>query len=330
MVSVIIPLYNVEKYVEWCLLSFENQNYKDFEIIVVNDGSKDNSATVVEDYINRSQMKIKLIHQENAGVSAARNKGIENAAGQYICFVDSDDMVAPNYLGDMIDSLEKSNCEIVICGVKYIKEVSDSNLVVYKEYPIEKMDSYHALVKFLYRDITPGIWTLMTKREIIERNKLHFAEGYRYSEDIEMIFKMFGHSQNIVYLRNELYLYRIRDTSVMSLVDDKRLDGFELMKKLETYFDRARPDFAKQFRTYGVARWVWATVWQIATASTSYNDFINNSNKYDAKFYMKKLLNFPKRKVSISALVYTISPFIYYSIVKKIINNQSNRVFKTS
>ncbi|PKM83675.1 MAG: hypothetical protein CVU88_01795 [Firmicutes bacterium HGW-Firmicutes-13] len=330
MVSVIIPLYNVEKYIKWCLQSFENQMYKDFEIIIVNDGSKDNSANLVEEYIEKSQMNIKLIHQENAGVSAARNKGIDNSKGRYICFVDSDDMIAPNYLSDMAEILDNDDCDMVICGVRSISEESNCNLHYSGKNPFLKMSSHEALKKFLYRDINPGVWSLMVRREVIDENELRFAEGYRYSEDIEMIFKVIAQSNNIAITHVQLYLYRVRDTSVMSLVDDKRLDGLKLMKDLENYFDRLRIDFAEEFRRFGVSRWVWATLWQIAVASSSYNDFISDSNKYNAKFHMKKLLDFPKKKVSMSALVYSLSPFIYYIIVKKIIRIKTNRLFKTT
>ena len=325
MVSVIIPLYNVEKYIELCLSSFENQKYKDFEIVVINDGSTDNSVSIVEDYIGKSQMRIKLIHQKNSGVSAARNKGIDNSKGQYICFVDSDDMVVPSYLSDMTEILINRNIDMVICGVKSISEESSRSIYESDNNSIIEIDSHEALTRFLYRDINPGIWSLMINRKVIDRNNLRFAEGYRYSEDIEMIFKIIANSNRIAQTKSKLYLYRVRNLSVMSLVDDKRLDGFKLMIGLESYFVEARPDFLEEFRKFGVARWVWATLWQNAMASSTYNDFINNSEKYNAKFHMKKLLSFPKRKVTESARVYIISRFMYYIIFKYFVRNKYNR-----
>lgn len=330
MISVIIPLYNVEKYIENCLKSFENQKYKNFEIIIVNDGTKDNSANIVKQYIGKSQMKIKLICQENAGVSAARNKGIINAQGKYLCFVDSDDMVVPEYLSEMFDAITTNNYNIVICGTKLLAEECNSILTNYNKQPLEEMKSSEALKKFLFRDISPGVGSFLVESSVIKDNKLSFAEGFQYSEDIEFIFKIFAHSKKIAFTRNQLYLYRIRNTSVMSLVNDKRIDGFILMQGLESYFDQVNPEFAKTFRKFGVARWVWATLWQSILISRNYGDFIGSVENYNPKYYMRKLLNFSEKRVSMSALAYIICPFIYYYLTKKIICDKNIREFSTS
>jgi glycosyltransferase involved in cell wall biosynthesis len=330
MISVIIPLYNVEKYIKCCLFSFENQTYKDFEIIVVNDGSEDSSPNIVESYIDKSEMKITLVHQANAGVSSARNKGIEIATRPYICFVDSDDMVVPNYLSEMFSILDNNDCDMVICGKKNIPEDHYQSLLDVKSSYVSKANSYEVLRKFLYRKINPGVWSLLVKRKIIVENNLKFAVGYRYSEDIEMIYKMMANCKNVMVTKAQLYLYRVRSTSVMSLVDGKRMDGFILMKRLEEYFDRVKPDFSKEFRKFGVSRWVWATLWQIAMASNCYGDFVRYCYKYDANFYMGKLIHFPNKFISYSSLTYLFLPRVYYYTVKLVIGIKVNRSFNTS
>ena len=330
MISVIIPLYNVENYIVYCLNSFENQMYKNFELIIVNDGSTDNSVFIVKEYMSKSDMKIKLKNQENAGVSVARNKGLDEAAGEYICFVDSDDMVGPEYLSQMIEIINNNGCDLVICGIKSVPEDFSINTYIYEKHPVEIMNSYEALKKFLYHDIVSSICSLLIKRDTIEKNQLRFAEGYRYSEDQEVVFKMIAHSKTIAYTRDQLYLYRIRNDSAMSLVDDKRMDGFKLMKGLEKYLQRVRPDFSKEYKRYGTARWVWATLWQIALASDSYKSFSMTSKKYESKEHMKKLVTFPKLYVLSSSLLYCMSPFFYYFIVRKIAANRiNNRTFAT-
>lgn len=332
MISVIIPLYNVENYIIKCLDSFEKQVYKNFELIIINDGSKDNSASVVEAYLNKSKMKIKLINQENAGVSAARNKGIDEASGECICFVDADDMVAPEYLNRMIEVMNKNNCDLVICGSISVPEDWDISVYTYKKYPVEIMDSYEVLRKFLYHDIVAGVCFLMVKKEVIEMNKLRFAEGYRYSEDLEMVWKLIAHSNTIAHIRDQLYIYRTRIGSAMSVVDDKRLDGFALMKGLEKYLQKVRPDFSDEFRRYGTARWVWATLWQTALASDSYKSFCVVACKLDAENNMKKLFTYPKTYVAISSFVYFLSPFLYFCTIRCIprkiwVKRLSNRTF---
>lgn len=316
MISVIIPLYNVEKYIERCLLSFENQKYKNFEIIIVNDGTKDCSAELVKAYMKKSKLKILLIEQKNAGVSVARNKGIENSKGQYICFTDSDDMVTPDYLSEMRKIIVDNKSDMVICGVKTIDEQSQSNIIESNQCNVENMESITALKRFLYRDLHPGVWAILVKADIINKNNLKFAEGYRYSEDIEYIYKLLSNSKIISHTRSKLYLYRVRNTSVMSIVDNKRMDGYELMEGLKQHFLETNSEFSKEFEKFGVARWVWGTLWQIALASEDYKNFRRNISCYNVKENMHKLIKFPDRKVSISSFIYTLSPWVYYNGVR--------------
>lgn len=316
MISIIIPLYNVENYVVQCLDSFEKQLYKNFELIIVNDGSTDKSAYVVREYMEKSNMNIKLIEQNNSGVSAARNKGLDLASGEYICFVDPDDMVRPEYLSVMINILHNNSCDLVICGSKKVSEDWNPNDATYEKHPVEIMDSLTALRKFLYGEIVSGVCFLMVKRELIENNKLRFADGYRYSEDLEMMWKMLAHSKTIAYTKSQLYIYRTRSGSAMSIVDEKRIDGFNLMVELENYFQRVRPDFFEEFKRYGVARWVWATLWQVAIASKDYKSFVDFANKFKPKMYIKKLVTYPKAYVALSSLLYCLSPLLYYDIIQ--------------
>lgn len=318
MISIVIPLFNVERYIESCLRSFENQKYKDFEIIIVNDGSQDNSVAIVENIIKKSKIKIKLLHQKNSGVSAARNTGIINAQGEFICFVDADDMVTPEYLSKMFYEINRNNHDIVICDYEYVNEDCACNFINSANNHFQKISSSEALEKYLYRDISPGIWSIMIRTSLIKENKLFFSEGFRYSEDIEFIFKIMSYSRSIGITNDRLYLYRIRNGSAMSLVDDKRLDGFELMQRLEVFFDNENTEFALKFRKFGVARWVWATIWQIAISSEKYNDFITNVRTYNPKLYIRRLVTFPKIKVAISSLIFNFCPYIYYKIIRKL------------
>ncbi|KWX89396.1 hypothetical protein AMQ83_00860, partial [Paenibacillus riograndensis] len=146
MISVVIPLYNVEKFIGKCLDSFRNQTYKDFEVLVVDDGSSDKSALIVSDYINSGDLNIKLIKQNNAGVSAARNKGIDEASGDYLCFVDADDLIAPEYLNIIANEIMNKNCDIVFCGYKQVKEEFNIDSFVYGKKNKEIINFYDFLL----------------------------------------------------------------------------------------------------------------------------------------------------------------------------------------
>lgn len=120
-ISIIIPVYNVEKYLPKCIKSVLNQSFCDFELILIDDGSKDSSGQICDDYAKRDS-RIIVIHKENAGVSTARNEGIKIASGDYIGFIDSDDYIEPNMYEVLVENIEKFNCDISICGFQVIDE----------------------------------------------------------------------------------------------------------------------------------------------------------------------------------------------------------------
>lgn len=316
MISIVIPLYNVEKYVIECLDSISNQTYKDFELIIVNDGSTDRSSNIVQEYMKSGSMKIKLLHQKNAGVSAARNRGLDEAEGDYICFIDPDDMVAPNYLEKMVNTFEGNKCDLVICGFKSVPENLSIDEYTFSQQEIEVFDSYEALKKFLYHEVVSGVCFIMVRKELLDKGKLRFTEGYRYSEDLEMIWKMLACSNTVAYDKTQLYLYRLRNGSAMSVVDEKRMDGLILMMGIEKFLEQNRPDFSKLFKKFGIARWIWATLWQVAMTSDNYQAFKNLSSKFSPEKYIKRLVVYPKFYVACSSFLYCLSPFLYYKIFK--------------
>lgn len=124
-VSVIIPVYNSEKYVEKCIRSVMNQTYRDLEIIIVNDGSTDRSGEILEG-LSAEDVRIHLLHQENSGVAAARNRGLEEATGKYLTFIDGDDYIAKDYIESLYNAAVEKRAEIVICGLTYVDENGDN------------------------------------------------------------------------------------------------------------------------------------------------------------------------------------------------------------
>lgn len=166
LVSVIIPIYNAEKHLHNSLNSVINQDYKNLEIILVNDGSTDNSVVECQKYIEKDK-RIKLINQRNLGVSAARNNGFHYCNGEYICFVDSDDIIEKNMISNLIEILEYSNCDVACCNVHIIDKDksekftnSNSQDVIY--------NSYDLLKNFLLGKVSHACWDKLYKRQILE------------------------------------------------------------------------------------------------------------------------------------------------------------------
>lgn len=314
MVSVIIPVYNVEKYIYACLKSLEAQTFKDFEVIIVNDGSPDRSKEIIEQYIKTTTMNVKLMNIPNSGVSAARNIGIEVAQGDYLCFVDADDMVDRSYLSVMVAEIQKYGSDVCICARQKINEEFSDLTQSTNQYTVRCMSSERALTALLYGDLSAGIWNLLVNKAVM--SSLRFAEGYRYSEDLEMVWKLVATSEKIVWVDEQLYLYRVRVGSAMSIVDERRLDGLHLFKNLELFFSENVPAFSKKYNRYGVAKWVWSTLWQEAISADSYAAFAKRAKLYSAKSYLKRLVFYPRFKVAITSMIYAVSPRLYYVVMK--------------
>ena len=119
MISVIVPVYNVEKYITKCLESIANQSYKDFELLLVNDGSRDNSIDIARDYLQDISIDWKVINKENGGLASARNTGLVNAKGDYVVFIDSDDCLHKDFLSFLLNSIELNDYDFSFCNFKY-------------------------------------------------------------------------------------------------------------------------------------------------------------------------------------------------------------------
>ncbi|MCD2502360.1 glycosyltransferase [Clostridium sp. NSJ-145] len=181
LISVIIPVYNVEEYLDRCLDSVVRQKYSNLEIILINDGSTDQSGEICNKWIKEDN-RIKVIHQKNQGVSAARNAGLNIATGNFIGFVDPDDVISFDMYSSMIENMRKTNADVVACGVSEI--FLDGSKHVYKEgnKPI-KLDKDQAINQalILSNDIGGVVWDKLWKREIV--NDVRFNTSLSIAED---------------------------------------------------------------------------------------------------------------------------------------------------
>lgn len=314
MISIIVPIFGVEKYIERCLQSISQQTEKDFEVIVINDGTKDRSAEIVNQYMTNIDQRVKLISQQNLGVSCARNNGINHSKGDYICFVDSDDMIDSRYLEIMKIESMKSKADVVICASENISDEEHTISMFRGDYEKHLFTKIEALRALLYGRIKAGIWCLFIRREVL--GGLRFSEGSKYSEDLEMVWKLVANSNSILLLNAPLYRYRVRQGSAMSIVDKNRMDGFELFVNLESFICSKAPELDTEYRKFGVSRWVWATTWQEAAASRNYKEFCTRISEYNTKTYMRKLVTYPDLKVRFSAAIFLVCRPLYYEIVK--------------
>ena len=231
MISVIVPVYNVEEYLEECLESIQNQTYTNFEVILVNDGSTDTSKEICERYC-KQDTRFHLLNQENQGQSVARNRGFKESIGQYIMFVDSDDVVNTDVLEVLLPYM-KTDVDIVECEMTREKEAFFLNKI---PTIVFEGNSKEAILNCIaFRAVKFCAFTKLYRREIVE--KIPFLEGYIY-EDVFTGINYLNHIRKIIVVDYIGYYYRVRPNSTMTKsFNEKNLDIFPIGKKLIESFD---------------------------------------------------------------------------------------------
>lgn len=213
-ISVVIPVYNSEKYIEECINSITNQTYKNIEIIIVNDGSIDNSEKIIKEYALKDK-RIKYIYKLNEGVSKARNTGIKISTGKYITFVDSDDIVEKNYLHNLIN--KNDEYDFVMMGYK-IWNMKKNSYQTYNCIPfsgnIKKF--IENIFNYIFSPILLGPCFKLFKREIIQNNNIIFPEDISFGEDAEFVFNYLKYVKKIKCIDKSEYLYRKNDKESLS------------------------------------------------------------------------------------------------------------------
>lgn len=208
MISIIIPIYNAEKWLKECLESIFQQSYKDFEVLMVDDGSKDGSKSICREFTEKDR-RFLYFYQDNAGVSVARNTGLSHSKGEWISFVDSDDMVDPFYLDEMLKHSE--HADAIWCGFSTgLAGLGRRE----KVFSLSKEKLIRNII--LERGKTPQLWSLLYRRKIIEKNNLMFTPGCVRNEDYEFFIKYLSFCEKqIVWNGYVGYFYRQNPQSVM-------------------------------------------------------------------------------------------------------------------
>lgn len=232
LLSVIVPVYNVEDFLPKCLNSLLNQTYKDLEIILIDDGSTDNSGKICDEYAERDN-RIKVIHQKNQGVSAARNVGLDLSTGDYITFVDSDDWCEKDYFRKVFEEAKKfENVEIIITN--FIKDFGNNNLkLMHPNEKIKIFDKYNALKNMIRGNLYGWeIYSTFYKKENIK--KIKFSNNIIYGEDFGYKWNVIRNSvENVLYLPLFGYHYVVRKNSAVNSYDiEKKIVSLSLQEDL--------------------------------------------------------------------------------------------------
>lgn len=238
-ISVVIPIYNVEKYIRRCIDSVLHQEHVTFEIILVNDGSTDSSGGICDDYVARNS-NVKCLHIKNSGPATAKNKGYEIAKGNYVAFIDSDDEIKPNMFCTMLQSGYKHNADIVCCNYIQINEDGSYEHTEHtgKEYVLNQDEALKAI---LVKDkIYSQCWTKIYKRATMDANHIMNTEGLKTDEDFIYNIQAFACSKTVCVVDKPLYIYTHRLTSLskdyfnahIHQYIDNRILRLELVEKI--------------------------------------------------------------------------------------------------
>ena len=237
LVSIIVPVYNVERYLEECVQSLVKQSYSDIEIILVDDGSKDSSGKMCDQF-EKEDSRIKVIHKENAGLGFARNSGLDVAKGKYVTFIDSDDVADENLIENLIQGIHENNADTCIGG---FKRITENGKIVFQERYNKKiyagLDVYQELfARMLGSDVDKhdairmSVWNVLYSMEIIKANTIRFpSERVLISEDIIWDSEYYRYSKLTAVIESTAYKYRITPGS---LTQKYKPDKFEMICNL--------------------------------------------------------------------------------------------------
>ena len=224
-VSIIVPFYNVEKYIKKCLETLVNQTLQEIEILLVNDGSKDNSEQIAKEYCEKYPEKIIYLEKENGGLSDARNYAIPQAKGEYIAFLDSDDYVELDMYEKMYKLAKENNSDMVECDFFW-------------EYPNKQKEDigkiYQGTHEMLEK-IRVIAWNKLIKKEILKNTKIEFPKGYRY-EDVEFTYKLIPYIKKVSFLKKPCIHYLQRESSISNLQNERTKEIFDVLDHVIEYY----------------------------------------------------------------------------------------------
>ncbi len=314
LISVIVPVYNVEKFLIKCLESIVNQTYKDLEIILVDDGSTDTSGTICDAYKEKDN-RIKVIHKKNEGLSEARNTGLMLATGDYISFIDSDDFIELDMYTYLISNMQKVDADIGICGT--FIDYEDGKSITKNNSKEEVLNNKEALIKLnSFSSFDMAVWNKLYKKKILENIKFPFGKK---SEDYFVMYRYFDRAKKVVVLPKCKYHYFQRKNSI-SRSKKISYDYIEGSKQQKDFFEKNYTDIS----------FVANTAYAFSYIAT-YNHCIGYNIKLDkekkklfkteVKEYLSDVINniYISSSKKMQAILFSRSLTIY-KIIMKIIN----------
>lgn len=285
LISVIVPVFNVEKYLSECVYSILKQTYKDFELILVDDGSTDNSGKICDHFCGEDK-RIRVLHKKNGGLSSARNAGIDMANGSYLAFIDSDDYVEKNFLECLYDKLVEETADISECSYKRLIKGKLTYERLFKYDVLDNETAVRRLFAPPYQSFVV-VWNKLYKKELFK--KIRFPEGKLHEDELSS-YKLIYESKKVAFVNKYLYIYRIRDDSIMTRgYSDKTAELLNVIEEQKEHFDKFNVDLDAELNYYAFRMKIM--ILNMMVDSKKYNDTLWNDIKEKIRSDKKEILH---------------------------------------
>lgn len=317
MISIIIPVYNVEKYLRRCVDSILNQTINEIEIILVDDGSIDQSGKICDEYAQKD-MRVKAIHQENKGVSAARNKGLNMAQGEYIAFVDSDDFVDGDMYELLLANSKLYQADICACTARTLYE--NGQKVLGKDDGEISVFNKNEAAEKIVKSLDNALWNKLFTRQIV--SDIGFEEGRTHGEDLYFILQCLVKCEKVVYINRCKYNYIKRENSITSgRLSKVSFDQVYFKDKSSELLNQFFPNCIKEGRHWAFASRLNLCRKILLSSNDQYKKYLEEYKKYLKQNFtlVNKEL---KHKEIVEYILIAYFPMIYKSIMKRLIRGE--------
>lgn len=314
-ISVIIPCYNAEIWLNSALRSLKHQIFKDFEVICVDDGSTDGTLSVLEKWKKCAELDINIISQKNSGVSKARNVGIEAAKGEYIVFLDADDVFNRYFLMMLYSAVKTENADIAYCRLsRNTAEVLKTDA---RGAEIVCHSPKQFMLKLLYEMRNYGFCCYIYNRKVIMESGLRFSEDIKFGEDREFNWKYVCGCKKAAWVNVALYGYRANNDSTTRKKSATwhMTDAIKSVDNVYAYMQERNCSFREIYRSYMYARVMWAAAKYFAACGDK-KLFRRLAMEYDVKGCMKRLTKDKVFLVALASRLYLIDPRLFYYSVR--------------